>query len=145
MFESFKSALGDRDEARGLGIDIDARTAMLMACSQDCVKLLSPDGTMRYMSRNGRCVMEVDNLSRILGQKWWALWPDNARELLEEAVAQAATGRIASFVAECPTASGREACWSVSVSGVPDETGKIVELLSVSALTEEPVRKLVVE
>lgn len=144
MLDNLRTALGDIEEARAAGIELDARTAMLMSCSQDCVKLLNLDGTIRYMSRNGRCVMEIDDLTAILGQKWSALWPEEAHEMLDRAVAEAADGRVARFVAECPTARGSLACWDVTVAGVPDASGDIHELISVSVLTENPVSPLVI-
>ncbi len=143
MLDNLRTALEDIDDARAAGITLDARTAMLMSCSQDCVKLLGTDGTLRYMSRNGRCVMEIDDLKKILGQKWATLWPASARDMLSEAVSEAAKGRLASFVAECPTAAGTPACWEVTVAGVPGPDGTIDELISVSALTERPVSPLV--
>lgn len=144
MLDNLKTALGDIEEARAARITLDARTAMLMSCSQDCVKLLNLDGTIRYMSRNGRCAMEIDDLTALLGRKWSSLWPDETREMLDRAVAEAGAGHLARFVAECPTAKGRVACWDVTVAGVPDASGDIQELISVSVLTERPVSPLVI-
>ncbi|SIS71326.1 hypothetical protein SAMN05421759_102562 [Roseivivax lentus] len=144
MLDSLKTALEDIDEARATGVALDARTAMLMSCSRDCVKLMTPNGSLRYMSRNGRCVMEIDDLNAILGKKWWSLWPDSARGMLTRAVEEASEGHCVNFVAECPTAKGRPACWDVTVIGVPDRTGVITEIMSVSALTEAPARGLTI-
>ncbi|SLN43783.1 PAS fold protein [Roseivivax jejudonensis] len=145
MLELTRIAHGDIEDARAHGIDIDPRTAILMALSRDCIKLVGLDGSLHYMSRNGRCAMEIADPGPIFGRLWWTLWPEEARPRLRDAVELAASGRDVSFVAECPTARGTPACWNVTVTGVratPD--APVSELLVVSTLTEEPPSELTV-
>ncbi|SEL74000.1 hypothetical protein SAMN05444413_1157 [Roseivivax marinus] len=135
----------DIEDARAHGVEIDMRTATLMAFSPDCVKLLETDGRLRYMSHNGRCAMEIPDLGPVLGQEWWALWPERARALLKDAIELAAQGRQVNFVAECPTAAGTPACWDVTLTGIAAAGGgSVSEIVAVSASTDKPPSELVV-
>lgn len=103
----------------------------LLDQSLDCVKLICRDGRVQYMNRNGLCAMEIDNLSDIMGQQWIDLWPGEARELIQNALANAAVGPVR-FDAHCPTAKGSPRWWDVSVSRVEDNEGRWLGYLSVS-------------
>jgi PAS domain S-box-containing protein len=92
--------------------------------SPDCIKILSTDGTLDYMNRNGQCAMEIDDFSQVAGQPWPALWPTDNRDLIEEALQKAAQGQPAHLVAECPTAKGNHRWWDVSVTGFTTDSGQ---------------------
>lgn len=98
-------------------IDGDVAKAML-AQSPQCIKLLDPDGRLRFMSENGRHLMEIDDFALIEGKDWWALWPEESRETLRGAVAAARRGLSVDFEAECPTGGGTLKHWAVRVSPV---------------------------
>ena len=104
----------------------------LLAVTPDCVKLLDLDGTLTFMNHGGRCVMEIDDLCAVLGQKWWALWPASERDRLMQAVADAAVGHAVEFVAACPTAKGNPRWWAVRVSPVLGQQGQASQILAVS-------------
>jgi PAS domain S-box-containing protein len=105
----------------------DASDALLRAVldqSPDCIKILSPDGTLDYMNRNGQCAMEIDDFSTVAGQPWPNLWPSESRPAIEQALAQAAQGQPAHLQAECPTAKGNPRWWDVSVTGFETDGGQ---------------------
>ncbi|MFL4472028.1 PAS domain-containing protein [Tateyamaria armeniaca] len=134
-----------RDETatmRDLGFDTPEREAAMMACSPDCIKLLSADGAIAYMSQNGLCAMEIPALSNILGKFWPDLWPESQRDLVASAVTAAGQGKTVNFVADCPTALGNPARWDVTVQGVFAPDGQLIEIISVSRLTKDPLRAL---
>lgn len=122
----------DAKRMRSLGLAPDPRVTRWMASTQDCVKLLSPEGEITYMSRNGLCAMEIDDLQAILGKSWWSLWPEESRALVRQAVETARRDGICRFEAACPTAKGDPARWAVTVTAVPDADGAVREILSVS-------------
>lgn len=92
--------------------------AALLESSPECVKLLDPEGRLRYMSGNGRTLMEIDDFSMVDGRHWWDLWPDDAESTLRNAVASAGLGVATTFDAACPTAGGTEKQWRVRVRRV---------------------------
>ncbi len=69
---------------RSVGLNGDDLALCLLEQSEDCVKILSIDGTLDFMSCNGLGAMEIDDPSRVLGQLWWTLWPDNSRAMVED-------------------------------------------------------------
>lgn len=104
---------------------------VLLDQSLDCIKLISRDGAVSYMNRNGLCAMEIDDLRNVVGQQWADLWPQEAREMIEGALTRTATGPVR-FDAFCPTAKGSPRWWDVSVSRVDDGRGRWLGYLSVS-------------
>jgi len=86
--------------------------------SADCIKIISSQGTVEYMNRNGQCAMEIDDFCAVAGQPWTSLWPDEARAQIEHALEKARSGQQARFEAFCPTAKGTPRWWEVSVSSL---------------------------
>ncbi len=115
----------------------------LLENSSDCIKLISPDGRLLDMNTPGRMLVEVDELSTIVGVPWHSLWPEESRHLIEQAILEAREGRTGRFRGFCPTAKGTPKWWDVSVSGVRDANGAIQKLISVSRdITAEMVASL---
>ena len=125
-----------------LGFERPERSSALMSCSPDCIKLLCPEGRITYMSHNGRCAMEICDLTQVLGANWWLLWPEHHHGLIQSAITEARAGRTANFIADCPTAGGREARWDVTVQGIFDDSGALYEIMAVSRETHEDPRPL---
>jgi PAS fold len=118
------------------------RTAALMTCTDDCIKLMSPQGVISYMSLNGQCAMEINELDSVLGTAWWSFWPKENQPVVRSALDAACRGKTANFVAECPTAAGNMKRWDVTVQGVFDGNGAVREVIAVSRKTSAPVRDL---
>lgn len=100
--------------------------------SPDCVKILELDGTLHAMNSNGLCLMEIDDFSCFVGEKWVDFWPEEYRELARRAVQSAATGTPDSFQGFCPTAKGTPKWWDVSVAPILNAEGRPVRLISTS-------------
>ncbi len=83
-----------------------------------CMKILSPDGNLLFMSKNGQTAMEIDDFGTVEGRLWWDLWPSEQREVLVRAVDRAKQGVPAVFEAPCPTAKGTMKHWRVQVSEI---------------------------
>lgn len=118
----------------------------LLDQSLDCIKLISCDGTVQYMNTNGLCAMEVDDFGALAGQRWSALWPEEARSTIEQALVSANAGEAVRFEAFCPTAKGSPRWWDVSVSRISDAGGRKLGFLAVSRdVTQARVAKEVAE
>lgn len=100
--------------------------------SLDCVKSLTLEGLLTSMNPEGLCLMEIEDFSLLQGAAWQSLWPEVHRATLRSAVAKAASGSVARFSADCPTAKGTLKHWDVLVSPVHDADGTIVSLLAIS-------------
>ena len=117
---------------RSVGLNGDDLALCLLEQSEDCVKILSIDGTLDFMSCNGLSAMEIDDPSRVLGQVWWTLWPDNSRAMVEDNFKNAIGGRTVTFEASCPTAKGNPRHWSVNLKPMIARDGLVVSVLATS-------------
>ncbi len=106
--------------------------AAILDQSADCIKVISAQGTVDYMNRNGQCAMEIDDFCAIAGQSWTALWPEASRDTIRQAMAIAEAGGAARFEAFCPTAKGAPRWWDVSVSPLRRPDGAIDGFIATS-------------
>ena len=113
-------------------LDTNALGLQLFESSPDCLKLLSNDGHIVAMNRNGICAMEIDDFKRFAGALWKTFWPQESQAAADAALALARAGGVGQFRAYCPTAMGTPRWWEVMVSGVYTEGGRLQHLLAVS-------------
>ncbi|MFC5510635.1 PAS domain-containing protein [Massilia jejuensis] len=113
-------------------IDTNALGLQLFESSPDCVKLLSNEGQVLAMNKNGLCAMEIDDFSSFAGSMWRSLWPQESQDKIDAAIAMARAGGTAQVKAFCPTAKGSPRWWEVVVSAVHGDDGRLSNLLAVS-------------
>lgn len=92
--------------------------------SPDCVKLLDGDGRITSFNDDGLRLMEIEDLSAVRGCYWPELWPDDLRDVTEEALAGAKIAGVSTFTAQCPTAKGRPKWWDVTVASIPGQEAR---------------------
>ena len=106
--------------------------ASVLDQSVDCFKILTIEGKIQYMNKNGLCAMEIEEFSAVEGTFWADLLPEVARKSLMDSYPEAAAGKTVQFRAFIPTVKGRLRWWDITVSPVTDDEGIIVGFLSVS-------------
>jgi PAS domain S-box-containing protein len=106
--------------------------ADILRSSSDCIKVLDLEGALVFMSEGGQRVMEIDDVDRIIGCPWPDFWQDEGNTAARAAVEAAKAGRHASFQGVARTGRGRERWWDVAVSPVRDQSGEVVQILSIS-------------
>ncbi len=127
------AAAVDRAEVDAKLRDSQAFNTGLLDSSVDCVKLLSVDGRLLHLNDNGRSLLEIDDLERVLGQRWSELWPEVVRADAEAAVVSATRGQASAFEGWCPTFGGSMKWWEVSVSPISDPTTqRVTRILVIS-------------
>lgn len=107
----------------------------VLASSTDCIKVLSLDGRIEFMSQGGMGgmgVMDVDNFEQVRGRTWPEMLPDPASDLARAAIDAAARGETSHFECEADTLKGRRRWWNISVSPVRGAKGEVAAILSVS-------------
>jgi two-component sensor histidine kinase len=104
----------------------------VLESSKDCIKIISLDGELLFMSGGGQRVMEVDDFETIRGCHWPKFWPGEGGKKAEEAVASARAGKAAFFEGPAPTAKGTPRYWEVYVVPVPGPDGGVSRILSIS-------------
>lgn len=104
----------------------------LVDASPDCIKIVSLDGRLLFMSENGRCALHIDDFGTVAGRPWSELWPEPERPKIEQAVARGRTGLPTRFVGSAPTAAGVPKTWDVHVNPILGGESEICALLAVS-------------
>jgi len=120
------------DQATASPIDTNALGLQLFESSPDCVKLLSTEGKVLAMNRNGMCAMEIDDFGPFAGATWRAFWPQESQDAIDAAVALARAGGTGKVKAFCPTVKGSPRWWEVVVTAIYAENGQVQSLLAVS-------------
>lgn len=116
----------------GSGLPTSAVVLALLDQSDDCIKILSPDGRLQFMNCAGRQVMEIDDFAAFEDREWSSLWPEETSRLVAKSVAEARKGKMSRFEAFCPTAKGSPRWWEVTVSPIKSPRGHVVAILSSS-------------
>lgn len=96
----------------------------LIASSNDCIKLISLDGTLLSLSERGRQQLGIEDLNSVLGTCWLDFWNGSDFDAAAHAVEEARQGRFAEFEG-CFESLGRSMWWHVALSpvmhdGVPE-------------------------
>jgi PAS domain-containing protein len=74
----------------------------LIACSQDCIKVLDLEGRLQWMNEGGMQALEICDFSPLENASWIDFWEGGDREAARAAVgsaAQGGTGRFTGFSA----------------------------------------------
>ncbi|NTX98889.1 hypothetical protein EXW95_00475 [Deinococcus sp. JMULE3] len=113
--------------------------------SHDCIKIVSPDGALLSMNRNGQQAMQVDDFATCQGADWLSFWQGDAREPMLAAFERARAGQGAHFSGFCPTMKGEPRWWDVTLAPLndpaePGVTGPLI-VISRDITAEHQVRE----
>ncbi|MBD3415019.1 MAG: PAS domain S-box protein [Candidatus Aminicenantes bacterium] len=100
--------------------------------SKDCIKILDLDGNLKFMSKGGQALLEIEDIGPFLNKSWFDLWKDEDNQKARKAVEKAKKGEISYFEGFFPTNKGKPKLWGVQISPIRDADGKVDKLLSVS-------------
>lgn len=92
--------------------------------SHDCIKIVSPDGALMSMNRNGQHAMQVDDFATCQGADWLGFWQGEAREPMLAAFERARAGHGAHFSGFCPTMKGEPRWWDVTIAPLHEPTSE---------------------
>lgn len=104
----------------------------LLAASDDCIKVLTLDGLLSFMSEGGQRTMDVSDFNAIKGCPWPDFWTGPGKADVAFALAEANAGRSSRFQGLANTMAGRERYWDVQVSPILGPDGRPEAILSVS-------------
>ncbi|WP_197277267.1 PAS domain-containing protein [Sphingomonas profundi] len=136
---------GDIVEWFGMAADVTARhdavhalraseefSRRILESSADCIKVLSLDAHLEFMSDGGMCVMEVDDFCSVAGAWWPDFWSGDEHRRVLAALEVARSGGVGRFQGAAPTFKGSPRFWDVAVSAITDEAGRPEKLLAIS-------------
>ncbi len=120
--------LADREALRRS----DAFVRGILRASPDCVKVLSADGTLEFMSARGLELNQIGSLQDVVGQEYAGLWPQGERAKLRDAVRRAAAGEVSRIEGHAQTADGDLRWWEVSFAPFQPDEGGALKLVGIS-------------
>ncbi|HEX8227346.1 MAG TPA: PAS domain-containing protein [Candidatus Saccharimonadales bacterium] len=100
--------------------------------SEDCVKVLTPDGILLSFNPNGLKVMEIDDEKDVIGKDWLSFWKGNMEQKAANALRRAGAGKLAKFEGYCPTFKGTMKYWEVQLAPLLNDFGDVQWILSTS-------------
>ena len=99
---------------------------------RDCIKVLDLEGRLLLMSAGGQRLMEVDDVSSLLGTSYLDFWRGSERAVAGKALATARAGSMSRFEGYCPTNKGVPKWWDEIVTPILGKDGVPEKLLVVS-------------
>jgi diguanylate cyclase (GGDEF)-like protein/PAS domain S-box-containing protein len=128
-------AMQDLTEQNAISAELRHSKALsqsILDASADCIKIISPDGSLKVMNRPGMAALELDCMDQVRGLPWVELWPLPMRPLVQAALNEAKSGTAARFTGSCPTARGTPKWWDVVVTPMWSDLGEVEQLLAIS-------------
>jgi formate hydrogenlyase transcriptional activator len=113
--------------------DAEELQRRLIACSQDCIKVLDLEGRLLWMNEGGMRALEICDLGPFVNSSWIQFWGGedaNAAQAAVEEARRGGTGRFTGYFATTTTQQPR--WWDVVVSPILNVEGKPERLLAVS-------------
>ena len=112
--------------------DSESFMRSVLAASTDCIKVLDLEGNLTFMSEGGMKVMEISDFNAVKGCFWPTFLKDDGTGIGKEALETARAGQSFHFETAADTFLGTPKFWSVSVSPIFGENGRVERILSVS-------------
>lgn len=99
--------------------------------SPDCIKIISPDGRMRWLNSTGREVLNIRQ-DKVSGTEWLNLLPESVRAPGRAALKNANFGVAQRFVGISEAPSVGVVYWDNLLTPLRSSNGEIVEILCIS-------------
>ncbi len=100
--------------------------------SLDCIKTLDLDGHLKFMSKGGQTLLEIDDIDSVLNKSWIDFWKGEDHKNARKAIEKAKSEEVGYFEGFCSTNKGTPKWWGVQISPIYNTEGKINEVLAVS-------------
>lgn len=114
--------------------------------SADCVKVLDSHGRLVSMNTPGMHLMEIEDITPLLGTSWVEWWDEPYRSAAIEAIEVATRGEVGRFQGPCLTVKGTLKWWDVLVAAVCDSQGQLKRFIGTSRdITESKQRELALQ
>lgn len=123
---------GKRARLRQTVLQDAAFMASLLDLSDDCVKILSLEGRLQWMSQGGLCATEIDDFKKFEGCRWLDFWNGPHAAEAQSALEIGRKGGIGRFRGYANTTKGNRRFWDVRIAPILDKEGKPKALISIS-------------
>lgn len=100
--------------------------------SEDCVKVIDPNGILMSFNPNGLKAMDIENEIDVIGKDWLTFWRGGLENKAASALIQAGAGKVARFEGYCPTFKGTMKYWEVLMAPLMNDYGDVQWILVTS-------------
>ncbi len=104
----------------------------ILQSSQDCIKVLTLDSEIVYISTGGLCLLEIDDPTLVLNACWLDFWQGEDCENAKTAIAAAKAGNTGQLQGYLPTYKGTPKWWDIMITPVRNTAGQVTQLLAIS-------------
>ncbi|WP_445300559.1 PAS domain-containing protein [Microcoleus sp. BROC3] len=104
----------------------------ILESSQDCIKVLTLDSEIVYISPGGLCLLEIDDPTLVLNACWLDFWKGKDYEKAKTAIAAAKAGNTGQLQGYLPTCKGTPKWWDIMITPVRNTAGQVTQLLAIS-------------
>lgn len=122
----------DRKKAEESLRHSEALNRSIIENSKDCIKILDTNGTLKFISKGGQELLEIEDVNTVLDESWIDFWKGEHHKRAKQAIQEALDGKLGYFEGYCPTTKGQPKWWGVQISPIYDGEGNVRQLLSVS-------------
>lgn len=131
LHEAALGEIAERQKAERALRHSEQFSRTLIESSSDCIKTLTLQGVLKWISHSGAESLCVPSVEEVIGRSWIDFWEGDDRIAARASVERAAAGETAQFVGMFPV-RGVPRWWSVVVSPIRGKSGEVEQLLAVS-------------
>ena len=115
----------ERKKAEQALRDAEEFQRRLIACIQDCVKMLDLEGRLLWMNEGGMQALEICDLGPFVNSSWIQFWEGEDAKAAQAAVETARKGGISRFTGYFATTTTKQPrWWDVVVSPIREPGGQ---------------------
>lgn len=122
----------DRKQSEAALRESEELKQSILESSRDCLKVLTLDSRVSYISPGGLSLLEIDDPTSILNTVWADKWQGEDYEKAKAAIAAATRGNTGQFQGYLPTAKGTPKWWDTIITPVRDAAGQVVQLVTIA-------------
>ncbi|WP_445302384.1 MULTISPECIES: PAS domain-containing protein [unclassified Microcoleus] len=122
----------ERARAEAALRDSEELKQRILESSKDCIKVLTLDSEIVYISTGGLRLLEIDDPTLVLNACWLDLWKSEDYENAKRAIAAAKAGNTGQFQGYLPTYKGTPKWWDSIITPVRNTAGEVTQLVAIS-------------
>ena len=104
----------------------------ILESSQDCIKVLTLNSEIAYISTGGLSLLAIDEPTSVLNTCWLDFWQGEDYEKARQAIEVAKAGNTGQFQGYLPNRKGTPKWWDSIITPLRNGAGQITQLVAVS-------------
>ncbi|WP_246276865.1 PAS domain-containing protein [Microcoleus asticus] len=122
----------ERARAEAALRDSEELKQRILESSKDCIKVLTLNSEIVYISTGGLRLLEIDDPTLVLNACWLDFWKSEDYENAKTAIAAAKAGKTGQFQGYLPIHNGTPKWWDSIITPVRNTAGEVTQLVAIS-------------